>query len=679
MILHNSPLPKTYEDHLALGESTFKFSDVLAAHSFRTTRVAPSDPHDAPSDPHVFLLCPCTWESSQMIDIMSWTKDSQVACDVCQRVFTDTDLNLDVLRRLISQTEHLNSKDFDLAVGGFWVPTYWDTVVSPAFDTVTIINNVVQPRPALTVDTLNLELTRASETKVYFKLAHFKNTLTFNFERRVLYLSGYRSGTALEDFYKKSVVASTRPVSFVRNVTFSAYIEGYLRKVYCDSTLVSEILMSYLSFQKHVAARLGLTLPQTPELGRLGDYTTNTIYSNALFLNHAAIIVAINPENTTLLNDALGFDALDTLSALFIRQADARRKDDREVGTPVRINMIDMLKLVHRPVQTSVRDLVKLRYPNFSKVNVKHFIKHFIPQSLLDFDKHLTDDAPVVSYAHVLDKISLRQALNVCDQPQVINAILTEQPVAQAPAISRFNPLEARRTYHPIRARRAFNTFYTRLMLVPRPAGDAGIRNDYNGSDLLNSLEQHFDKLHHIKRACDRKAGYDDLTQFLLKASAKTISELERKVNDFITAQNVSNPALYTLLARGSVKSFGYSAQDHTQFEHTIGSTVFSLPKAGVDLVVAGQDLSICVGQDVYQRRVLNNQTRIIFAEDPSLDSKLVIELDLEHNEIKQVKSRFNKPMTSIDNPEVTQNLNNYFSQLKVDINTFDFAVPESV
>ena len=672
MILHNVPLPKTYEDHLALGESAFKFSDALAAHSFRTTRVAPDNTH-------VFLLCPCTWESSQTIDIMSWTKDSQVACDVCQRVFTDADLNLDVLRCLISQTDRLDSKDFDLAVGGFWVPTYWDTIVSPAFDTVTIINNVVQPRPALTVDTLNLELTRASETKVYFKLAHFKNTLTFNFERRVLYLSGYRSGTALEDFYKKSVIASTRPVSFVRNVTFSAYIEGYLRKVYCDSTLVSEILMSYLSFQKHVAARLGLTLPQTPELGRLGDYTTNTIYSNALFLNHAAIIVAINPENTTLLNDALGFDALDTLSALFIRQADARRKDDREVGTPVRINMIDMLKLVHRPVQTSVRDLVKLRYPNFSKVNVKHFIKHFIPQSLLDFDKHLTDDAPVVSYAHVLDKISLRQALNVCNQPQVINAILTEQPVAQAPVISRFTSLEARRTYHPIRARRAFNTFYTRLMLVPRPAGDAGIRNDYNGSDLLNSLEQHFDKLHHIKRACDRKAGYDALTQFLLKASAKTISELERKVNEFITAQNVANPALYTLLARGSVKSFGYSEQDHTQFEHTVGSTVFSLPKAGVDLVVAGQDLSICVGQDVYQRRVLNNQTRIIFAEDPSLDSKLVIELDVDSNEIKQVKSRFNKPMTSIDNPEVTQNLNSYFSQLKVDINTFDFAVPEMV
>ena len=82
MILHNVPLPKTYEDHRALGESAFKFSDALAAHSFRTTRVAPSDSH-------VFLLCPCTWESSQMIDIMSWTKDSQVACDVCQRVFTN--------------------------------------------------------------------------------------------------------------------------------------------------------------------------------------------------------------------------------------------------------------------------------------------------------------------------------------------------------------------------------------------------------------------------------------------------------------------------------------------------------------------------------------------------------------------------------------------------------------
>lgn len=672
MILHNVPLPKTYEDHLALGESAFKFSDALAEHSFRTNPIVPSNTH-------VFLLCPCTWESSQMINIMVWTKDSQVACDVCQRVFTDADLNLDVLRRFTSQTTPITTEEFKTAVSGFRVPTYWDTVMSPDFDTVTIINNVTQPRPALTVDTLNLELTRASKTKVYFKLAHFKNTLTFNFERRVLYLSGYRSGTALEDFYKKPVIASTRPVSFVRNVTFSSYLEAYLRKVYCDTILVSEILMSCLSFQKHVAARLGLTLPQTPELGRLGDYTTNTIYSNALFLNHAAIIVAINPENTTLLNDALGFDALDTLSALFIRQADARRKDDREVGTPVRINMIDMLKLVHRPVQTSVRDLVKLRYPNFSKVNVKHFIKHFIPQSLLDFDKHLTDDAPVVSYAHVLDKISLRQALNVCNQPQVINAILTEQPVAQAPVISRFNPLEARRTYHPIRARRAFNTFYTRLMLVPRPAGDAGIRNDYNGSDLLNSLEQHFDKLHHIKRACDRKAGYDALTQFLLKASAKTLSELERKVNDFITAQNVANPALYTLLARGSVKSFGYSAQDHAQFEHTVGSTVFSLPKAGVDLVVAGQDLSICVGQDVYQRRVLNNQTRIIFAEDPSLDSKLVIELDVDSNEIKQVKSRFNKPMTSIDNPEVTQNLNNYFSQLKVDINTFDFVVPETV
>ena len=73
MILHNSPLPKTYEDHLALGESAFKFSDVLAEQSFRTNPVVPSNTH-------VFLLCPCTWESSQMIDIMARTKDIQVAC-----------------------------------------------------------------------------------------------------------------------------------------------------------------------------------------------------------------------------------------------------------------------------------------------------------------------------------------------------------------------------------------------------------------------------------------------------------------------------------------------------------------------------------------------------------------------------------------------------------------------
>lgn len=672
MILHNSPLPKTYEDHMALGESAFKFSDVLAEQSFRTNPITPSNTH-------VFLLCPCTWESSQMIDIMAWTKDSQVACESCQRVFTDADLNLDVLRRFTSQTTRLTTEEYNLALGGFRAPTYLDTVVSPAFDTVTIINNVVQPRPTLTVDTLTLDLTRASKTKVYFKLAHFKNTLTFNFERRVLYLSGYRSGTALGDFYRTPVAASTRPVSFVRNVTFSTYLESHLLKYYFDSMLLSEILMSCLSFQKHVAARLGLTLPQTPKLDRLGDYTTNTIYSHALFLNHAAIIVAINPENTTLLNDAVGFDALDRLSSLFIKQFDTCLESSRSIDSPVRINMVDMLKLVHRPTQTSVRDLVKLRYPNFSKVNVKHFIKHFIPQSLLDFDKHLTDDTSVMLFEHALAKIRLRQALSLCDQPQVINAILTEQSIAQAPTISRFTSLEARHAYHPIHARRAFHTFYTRLMLVPRPSGGAEIRNDYSCSDLLRSLDKHFDKLHHIKRACDRKAGYDDLTQFLLKASAKTLSELERKVNDFITAQNVANPALYAILARGSVKSFGYSEQDHTQFEHTVGSTVFSLPKAGVDLVVAGQDLSICVGNDFYQQRVLNNQTRIIFAEDPSLDSKLVIELDVDSNEIKQVKSRFNKPMSRLDNPEVTQNLNNYFSQLKVDINTFDFAVPETV
>ena len=670
MILYNVPLPKTYTEHMAFGESIFKFSDVLAKRHFRTDL-------DQRTGSHVFLLCPCTWESSQVIDVRLWTKDSHVACDICHRVFTDTDLDLYALSCYILGTQPDFRVAYQSLYSGFRTPTYIDTTTSIAFDTVTIVNNTTRPRPSLMVDTLVLDLMRASETKVYFKLAHFKNTLTFNFERKVLYLSAYRSGSALAELYQKPIAASTRPVSFVRNVTFSSHLESYMCKVLYDAELLQAILTGCLSFQKDVAARLGIALPQSLSSNLSNGRTSVAMYSDQVFLNHAAIVVSLNPENTRLLNDAIGFDALDTLTALFIKQANACRADARGIAEPARTIIADTLRLVHCPIQTSVRNLVKLRYRNFSKANIKHFIKYFIPQSLQDFDRYLAAKAQEDLLEQAFVKIQLRQVLTLCDQPQVINAILTEQSVPQASVFSRFNRFETRNARHPIRVRRAFSTFCTRMLLVPRPTHENMIENDYCGSDLLRSLDGHFCKLRSIKHARDRNAGYDALTQFLLSTTAKTLTALERKVNDFITSQNLANPSLLAILTRGDVKDFKYSESDHAQYEQTVGTTVFSLPKTGADLVVTGQDLSICVGGEFYQQRVLHNQTRIIFANDPSLNDKLVIELDIASNEIMQVKSRFNEPMSKIDNPQVAQNLNNYFKQLKVAINTSDFTVPE--
>lgn len=674
--LKNIALPKTYNEHVAFANEHFGLNDIIKANNYHTPLRSELTDYTAtvreiPEISHVALLCPCDWEFEDIINPLKWTEQSSIECSSCHRVFTESDLHILPERKQIIETgtlDYTQQGEFNMSS---------NVIVRPAFGArdaasfglshcAIIYNdvNVSDSKISMRIAELRLHLVQSSRKnlKFYFKLSKRIKTLVFNTNdntfRRSLFLS-----PIFQMIGDNVPIASIRDQIFVQNVNYENPTLNSLKTL----DLTDDEFIAYKAFMSEVASAKNITFNTFyPELSKRATISQM----------HIDIITALNANNVALFNDATNVDltkCLHTFSRIY--------NDNRNGDTFSQPLIVFMLKLIAKKEQTSIKALMKLSFPHASKSNIKKLVKWFSHMFSTVSNLYQLDGRNVLSIESTL------KCLSVLDDHQLFNQIIdwpSSVCLESGHYDKRYNRLIEMTSgviyatmMNPSRLVKGGYGFNKQLRKVYARFTRLLINSskiDFAYQDTFDGIVRHVDLINSIKDKSSKKQLNRDFVNFLANQPIKSINSFESNLLDYCASIKIQSPELQKQLERNCVKSLNQTKADIHLFESKSDNVTFSIPKRGVEMLILGDILNICVGGRHYQKAVANNDIQIIVANHNQTNDKIVIEYDKTRQSIIQAKSKYNQPLRFIANDELQRETFDYLRKLTPNVESFDLG-----
>ena len=688
--LKNVALPKTYNEHIAFANEHFGLNDIIKANNYHTPLRSELTDYSAtvrgiPEISHVVLLCPCDWEFEDVINPLKWTEHSTIECSSCHRVFSESDLQILPELKQIIETGRLDydkQREFNMSP---------NVIVRPAFDArdaasfglshcAIIYNdvNVSESKISMRIAELRLHLVQASRKnpKFYFKLSKRIQTLVFNTKDNT-----FRKSIFLSPIYQmigdNVPIAPIRDQIFVKNVNY----ENPTINSYKVLDLTDDEFKSYKAFMTEVASAKNITFNNFyPERSKRATISQM----------HIDIMTALNANNVVLFNDATNVDltkCLHTFSCIY--------NDNLSGDTFSQPLIAFMLKLIAKKEQTSIKALMKLSFPYASKSNIKKLVKWF--SHMFSINLSQLNSRKLQSIESTL------KCLSVLDDSQLFNQIIdwSSSTALDLENYDSINPSDRHYDNIILMDRRydslilltselMYSTMMKPSQLVKGGYGFnkqlrrvyARLTNlvfnsskiDFAYQDTFNGIIRHVDLINSIKDESSKKQLKRDFVNFLANQPIKSINSFESNLLDYCASIKIQSPELQKQLERNCVKSLNQTKADIKLFESKSENVTFSIPKRGIEMVILGDSLNICVGGRGYQEAVANNHIQIIVANHNQTNDKIVIEYDKARNSIIQAKSKYNKQLYLIKNDELQRETFDYLRNLTPIVESYDLG-----
>ena len=197
---------------------------------------------------------------------------------------------------------------------------------------------------------------------------------------------------------------------------------------------------------------------------------------------------------------------------------------------------------------------------------------------------------------------------------------------------------------------------------------------DFAYQDTFDGIVRHVDLINSIKDKSSKKQLKRDFVNFLANQPIKSINSFESNLLDYCASIKIQSPELQKQLERNCVKSLNQTKADIHLFESKSDNVTFSIPKRGVEMLILGDILNICVGGKHYQKAVANNDIQIIVANHNQTNDKIVIEYDKTRRSIIQAKSKYNQPLHLISNDELQRETFDYLRNLTPNVESYDLG-----
>lgn len=678
--LKNIAVPKKYEEHVDFANEHFGLNDIIKANNYHTPLRSELTDYTAtvreiPEISHVALLCPCDWEFEDIINPLKWNEQSSIECSSCHRVFTESDLHILPERKQIIETGRLDYTQ----QGEFNMSS--NVIVRPAFaardaasfglsNCAIIYNdvNVSDSKISMRIAELRLHLVQSSRKnlKFYFKLSKRIKTLVFNTNDNT-----FRKSIFLSPIFQmigdNVPIASIRDQIFVQNVNYENPTLNSLKTL----DLTDDEFIAYKAFMSEVASAKNITFNTFyPELSKRATISQM----------HIDIITALNANNVVLFNDATNVDLTKCLHNVSRICNDSRNGYDT-FSQPL---IAFMLKLIAKKEQTSIKALMKLSFPHASKSNIKKLVKWFSYMFSIVPNLHQLDSRKELYIESTL------KCLSVLDDPQLFNQIIDWSTTSTALKSEHYDrrydslvlmtsELMYSTMMNPSRLVKGGYGFNKQLRKVYARLTRSAFNSSkidflYHNLDTFNGVIRHVDLINSIKDESSKKQLKRDFVNFLANQPIKSINSFESNLLDYYASIKIQSPELQKKLERNCVKSLNQTKEDIMKFESKSENVTFSIPKRGIEMLILGDILNICVGGRGYQEAVANNDIQIIVANHNQTNDKIVIEYDKAKNAIIQAKSKFNKPLYLIKNDELQRETFDYLRNLTPIVESYDLG-----
>lgn len=670
--LKNIALPKTYNEHVAFANEHFGLNDIIKANNYHTPLRSELTDYSAtvrgiPEISHVVLLCPCDWEFEDIINPLKWTKRSSIECSSCHRVFTESDLHiLPELKQIIEsgRLDYEKQQEFNMSSNVIIRPAFGarDAASFGLSHCAIIYNdvNVSESKISMRIAELRLHLVQSSRKnpKFYFKLSKRIQTLVFNTKDNT-----FRKSIFLSPIYQmigdNVPIAHIRDQIFVKNVNYENPTINSLR----DLDLNDDEFKSYKTFMTEVASAKNITFNHFyPEL----------IKRATISQMHINIMTALNANNVVLFNDATNVDITKCLHNV------SRIYNDTRNGYYFSQPLIEfMLKLIAKKEQTSIKALMKLSFPYASKSNIKKLVKWFSHIFSIVSDLSLLD-------IRNLQRIeSTLKCLSVLDDHQLFNQIIdwALSTDINSNHYDRISLMTTELMYTTmmkpsqlVKGGYGFNKQLRRVYARLTNLVFNSSKIEFAYQDTFDGIIRHVDLLNSIKDESSKKQLKRDFVNFLTNQPIKSINSFESNLLDYCASIKIQSPDLQKKLESNCVKSLNQTKADIKLFESKSDNVTFSIPKRGIEMLILGDILNICVGGRGYQEAVANNDIQIIVANHNQTNDKIVIEYDKARNSIIQAKSKYNQQLYLTSNDELKRETFDYLRKLTPNVESYDLG-----
>ena len=727
-LFKNIVLPKTYEESREFYEH-FNFKRRLGNAHYHTpidletvTRHYIDIPAAYWNFKPVVLLCPCTFEYTDLIDVENWTAESSIACSACGRIFKEKTLKIydeiKAKKKARSQMIHLQSSNghglnelsgdtmlylsnnsnnnlintlkADLtdplfipafSHGELSNPTYRNSLISIS----DLKNNDHIVSMTILVVTLDLVQTSKTSQKYIHKLSIDRTTLAFNKEDQLFRKSFYNSGRYSQKLIKNSE-AITNTIPVMKNRAQSGVIGlsakdslDIIFKFFNDLLKTSSLRGNPAYFLENITdsgiTRIteGLHLIESFMEALNTPVSANqvieTLDSSVLIeymdkVQYALLQKICEPyqANLDLLNDAIGYNIL----ILALKNMKDLKNNQKQIFP-------FLFELIKGDTYTSIRALLRYKL-NLSKKGVKSFIE-FLKSAVEHYNQ----------YGHVLLTHTSMITLTHITDPGVSYAFL--RSANESDAYKNDNPFQfgnhwagnSIRIYqnsflytpmgrnYKVAAQNLVNKVILRVVLATPDTND----DVYAVEDLFRELTTVSNRIYGLPKDI-RKPILNEFIKFLETQSVKSIHLCEQAFLRFQT-QLAANHKAYAELVKSEHLNLNQSKADHKTYERQEGETSFTIPEHGFDMYILGETLDICVGGRYYQQAVAKNRTQIVVASREN--KKVVIEIEKDpkgesNGTIVQAKTRFNERSQAFK--EMLDDIYAYINHLKLAVRTYD-------
>lgn len=714
----NNIIPKSYEGFQDL-LLKLNLPDRLKAMNYHTPLIENSASYETQinREQFIFLLCPCTQEFTDYIDIKNWVPGSSVVCSDCGRVFSDKEdlhltedlleLNKNIIKinelqatgaallteELIDERELIrnNSKIIDLKEDlydksysslDYLVKILYKNVRVSAsnFNSISFVNVKDDDSiKSVTTGTLTVHLLKTSKNpeKLIYKTSIRRNTLSFNKLDKQLRMSSYYSGIYAiprERRIKPIPIICTKPIKSIINCSMSPEkvwnmfsnlkssgdnLNSTKPVKNLPKSELDRILPGYKAietFYHEVAEILGITLSKPVKNKQ-----------NNLLTHHFEIVAHSKKDNIKLINDVAKIN----LISLLVKLNRSEMKPLQKL----------LWSIVNRPTETSVRVLLRKALP-LSKRGVKLFVE--LLQIIGKSDFSCEQKQSYVNNLNLLFLISDKSLSYM-----ILDYTLTYIKGTNHRCI--FYEIQTSKnlldTYHfGLKFKQSIKEFYAKMMttLIRNPQIFNKTRANYHFDDvygtynlielqilcrdLINTLYNTFENISQIKNKDSKDLLISIMSQFLHNQPIKNLHTFEQNLLALI--RDFSKNDDYLNVIKSKHLDLNQTATDHKTYDMELPEMTFSIPNHGVEMFTTGQNLKICVGDHDYQRAVRDRKTQIVFADDVASKKRFVIEIDRNNNHIKQVKTYANQ--RAFEFPTALKPLREYFKKLKLIEDTID-------
>lgn len=694
-ILENITLPRTYEEFQDFFNTHFKLRQRIARAHYhsavgmkRQGRMHQDLPGRAWDFNPVVLLCPCTQEFTDVIDIENWTADSTVTCSACGKVYTEKRLKLldeiqvfvDAKAKQIAlekrDVTHANEDGFE---GEILSPIDYsneynkiasvfhkeiDPLTHPAFaykdlawvnykNTVSAIADLKETDTviSMTAMSLTLDLIQTAKSKWIYKLSVNRETLAFNKNDHRFRSSFYRSGRYVTDRggflertgkYKPAAIADAMPVIQGRpqSGVVGLSMKDLIYKIKTFSTIFEQcgpLKYGYVASTSQLT-KAGI-LRLTPGLRLMEDFMNRV---------HAQIDLLPSANPTPTVDTVDGLLAVPRGYNLEAFYSNMRKKLFQVLfaganqnitlfSDAANLDFFDLVVYVHEQYHFEVNERLHalLTGEQFTSVRKllktrlglsKRGIKVYLKLARLTGERLRLRRIPYSFFAFAFVDAIQDSALSYAFLKDAIASI----------EFLEANPYE----YGEGFSGDVFMTVKNTMLTTPLGAKYKKAANTFFQKlvhrTLLSSMSESYTTSDIISAAStlaerlhqlsrtDRKASLDALIAFY---NSQAVHSLKACEYAFIDLQEVimdSNPA-YEALVKADFMELNQSEADHKTYERVEGNTTFTIPNHGLDMFRLGRELSICVGGNYYQQSVANNRMQIVIAKHA--DKKVVFEI----------------------------------------------------